>query len=325
VEPIPNVPPIVLNGDETRNVLPWPQLIEAAGHAFDRGTEAPQRLVIPSAGQDWVVMPSTVPHGGLLCKLLRVDHGLSGSAAPTIAGVVVLLDAEGRLVALLEGAALTARRTAAVAAYATRLLALPDASVLAVFGAGALADAHIEAIAEVRKLREIRVVGRSPARLRNFCARMSAKGFDVTPSDASAALQGASIIVATTTSPTPVFADKDLAPGTHINAVGSYRPERAEVPAATVARARVVVETLESAWSEGGDLIQPRDAGLIGPDHVWAELHEHGRIAQLRTAEPEAITLFKSVGHVALDLAAVEVALAHLHTPGEFHAAGVPA
>jgi ornithine cyclodeaminase len=324
VEPIPNVPPIFLTGDETRNVLPWPQLIEAAGHAFDRGTEAPQRLVIPDAGQDWVVMPSAVPQGGLVCKLLRVDHRPSGSA-PTITGVVALLDAEGRLVALLDGAALTARRTAAVAAYATRLLAPLDASVLAVFGAGALADAHVEAIAEVRKLSEIRVVGRSPVRLHSFCTRMSAKGFAVTPTDASAAVHGASIVVATTTSPTPVFADSDLAPGTHINAVGSYRPERAEVPAATVARARVVVETLESAWSEAGDLIQPCDAGLIGPDHVWAELHEHDRIAQLRTAEPDAITLFKSVGHVALDLAAVEVALAQLHTPGAFHPAGVPA
>jgi alanine dehydrogenase len=79
-------------------------------------------------------------------------------------------------------------------------------------------------------------------------------------------------------------------------------------------RARVVVETLESAWSEAGDLIQPRDAGLIGADHVWAELHERTRIEALRAAEPDAITLFKSVGHVALDLAALEVALARLDT-----------
>jgi ornithine cyclodeaminase/alanine dehydrogenase-like protein (mu-crystallin family) len=143
---------------------------------------------------------------------------------------------------------------------------------------------------------------------------MSAKGYDVTPTRPSAALRGASIVVAATTSAVPVFANEDLEPGTHVNAVGSYRPERAEVPAATVARARVVVETLESPWSEAGELIQPRDASLVDADHVWAELRERARIAGLRTEEPDAITLFKSVGHVALDLAALEVALARLDT-----------
>jgi alanine dehydrogenase len=316
VESSPSVTtPIVLSADNTRDILPWPDLIEAVGHAFDRPPEAPHRLVIPDAGHDWVVMPGTAPRGGLLCKLLRVDHGPSDAALPTITGVVVLLDADGRLVALLDGGTLTARRTGAVSAYATDLLARPDASVLAVFGAGALAEAHVEAIAKVRTLTEIRAAGRSPARLSEFCRRMSARGFDVAATDAATAVRGASIVVAATTSPTPVFSDEDLAPGTHINAIGSYRPERAEVPAATVARARVVVETLETAWSEAGDLIQARDAGLIDEGHAWAELHERNRIAALRAAEPDAITLFKSVGHVALDVAALDVALAQLQTP----------
>jgi len=305
--------PIVLSADGTRELLPWPALIDAVGRAFDRSPDAPQRLVLPDEGRDWVVMPGLAPGGGLVCKVLCVGHGNGPANAPTIGGVVVLLDADGQLVALLDGATLTARRTAAVAAYATELLARPDASVLAVFGAGVLAESHIEAIAAVRPLEEIRVVGRSPERLQTFCRRLTERGFDVDATDARSAVRGASIVVAATTSTTPVFADEDVGLGTHVNAIGSYRPQRAEVPAATVARARVVVETRESAWSEAGDLIQPRDAGLIGEDHVWAEIREHDRIAALRAAEPDAITLFKSVGHVALDIAALEVARANLH------------
>ena len=124
------------------------------------------------------------------------------------------------------------------------------------------------------------------------------------------AVRGADIVVTATTAEAPVFDDADVAPGTHINAIGSYRPERAEVPAATVARSVVVVETREAAWHEAGDLIQPRDAGLIDEGHVYAELHERERLEAVRQREPDAVTLFKSVGHVALDLAAVETSFA---------------
>lgn len=300
---------LVLSPDETRRALPWPELIAAAGCAFDRPPEAPQRLVIADDGQDWVVMPGASPLGGLVCKLLRVAHGARADRGPTISGVVVQLDEDGRLVALLDGATLTARRTAAIAAYATDLLARPEAAVLAMFGAGGLAEAHVEAIATVRTLAEIRVVGRSPERLHDFCGRMNARGYEVVATDARTAMRGASIVVAATTSGTPVFSDADVAPGTHINAMGSYRPERAEVPAETVRRALVVVETRESAWEEAGDLIQPREARMIDESHVCAELHEREKIANLRAQLPDAITLFKSVGHVALDLAALAVAL----------------
>ena len=291
-----------------------PELIKAVGRAFDNLGSPGDRIVLPAQGQDWVVMPGLTSRGGVLCKLLRVGHG-DGSGnpdVPTITGVVALLDANGVLLALLDGGTLTARRTAAVAAYASSLLAAEDGEVLTVFGAGSLAEEHVEAISAVRPLREIRVVGRSPERARAFSQRMALRGFDVALVDREQALRGAGIVVTATTSPQPVLADAHIEPGTHINAMGSYKPERAEIPAATVVRSRVVVETLESAWHEAGDLIQPRDAGLIGDDHVLAEIHEHERIMAIRSADPEGVTLFKSVGHVALDLAALEVALAQL-------------
>lgn len=295
----------------TRELLPLSELIPAVGRAFLEPAVAPERVVVADEEDDWVVMPGLRPTGGMVCKLLRVGTG-SREAVPTLSGVVVVLDHEGRLSAVLDGATLTALRTAAVAAYATQLFARPEASVLALFGAGALAEAHLEAIAAVRPLSTIRVVGRSPERLHAFCERMTARGYEAVPSDPQRALDGAEIVVTVTTSSTPVFADGDVGPGVHINAMGSYRPDRAEVPAETVQRARVIVETAESAWAEAGDLIQPLRAGLIGEDHVWAELREHARIAGLRTIEPDVVTLFKSVGHVALDLAALRVALEHL-------------
>jgi ornithine cyclodeaminase len=201
---------------------------------------------------------------------------------------------------------LTARRTAAAAAYATSLLARPDASVLALFGAGSVAGELVEAISCVRPLSDVRVVGRSPERLESFCEQLRERGWNVTPTDAGTAVRGADIVVTATTAEAPVFDDGDVAPGTHISAIGSYRPERAEVPAPTVARSIVVVETREAAWHEAGDLIQPRDAGLIDEGHVYAELHEREKLEAVRQREPDAVTLFKSVGHVALDLAAVD-------------------
>jgi len=297
-------------------MLPLPALIEAVGRAFDAPPAPAQRLVISDdAGQDWVIMPGLAARGGLLCKMLRVGDGGGPSDQPTISGVVNLLDGEGRLLSVLDGATLTARRTAAAAGYATQLLAPPRASVLALFGVGGLAADHLEAIASVRPLAEIRVVGRSPERLRRFCEGMGERGYNVRAAAAGEALDGADLVVTVTTSPEPVFADRDLAAGVHINAMGSYRPARAEIPAETVKRARVVVETRASAWHEAGDLIQPRDAGLIDEGHIYAELHERERLAELRASEPAAVTLFKSVGHVALDLAALEVYLAALPSP----------
>jgi ornithine cyclodeaminase len=295
-------------------MLPMPHLIDAVGRAFASKPAAPQRLVVADHGQDWVVMPGLRPDGAMLCKLLRVGHGGNAPGGPTIAGAIVLLDADGRLLSIFDGATLTARRTAAAAAYATDLLARRDASVLALFGAGSLAEEHVEALGWVRSLTEVRVVGRSPERLQRFCRRMEARGYEVRPTDARTAVRGADIVVTATTAEAPVLEDADVAPGTHLNAMGSYRPERAEIPASTVVRAQVVVETREAAWHEAGDLIQPRDAGLIDEGHILAELHERSRIAHLRERDSEAVTLFKSVGHVALDLAAVETSQAQLQS-----------
>lgn len=205
---------------------------------------------------------------------------------------------------------LTARRTAAVAAYATALLSRPDAAVLALFGTGALAEPHVEALAAVRPLREVRVVGRTAARAAQTAARLRAAGWPARPERTPDALRGASLVVTATTSTTPLFADGDLEDGAHVNAMGACTPEACEIPRETMRRAAVVVERRETAWLEAGDLIA---AGLERSSAV--ELHDRSAVSGLRAARPDGITLFESVGEAVADMAAVEVIRAGLARP----------
>ncbi|MFO0891728.1 MAG: hypothetical protein U0790_21615 [Isosphaeraceae bacterium] len=125
------------------------------------------------------------------------------------------------------------------------------------------------------------------------------------------ALEGADIVCATSTSRVPIFDDRDIAPGVHINAVGSYKPEVAELPPETVARARVVVDSREAAWIEAGDLIQPLRSGLIREEHVRAELGEVVLGTRPGRSSDQEITFFKSVGIAVQDAFAARLALAN--------------
>lgn len=306
-------PPAIFDAAGTRRLLPIPELIDAVGHQLSRVRSAPQRVVLLGARQNWIVMPGALGDG-LLCKLVRVVTDGRTSNGPTVAGTVVLLSPAGTVEALVDAATLTALRTAAVAAYATARLARPDASVLALFGAGALAEPHVEALNVVRPLSDVRVVASSQASAERLASRLVERGWSARPETPSRALAGADLVVTVTTSSTPVFDDEDVEDGAHINAMGAYLPERREIPGATVARARIVVETREAAWEEAGDLVLARKEGLIGEGHVLAELADERALVSVRGGDQRAITLFESVGHVALDLAAADVLLAHLRS-----------
>jgi ornithine cyclodeaminase/alanine dehydrogenase-like protein (mu-crystallin family) len=287
-------------------LLPMPALIDAVASAFLQTISAPPRLVLRNGGPDWLTMPCLTQDGELVCKLVRADvRETPRAGVPTITGVIVLLSADGEAQAIIDAAALTARRTAAVAAHATDVLASREASVLAIFGAGALALRHVEALDCVRPLSAIRVVGRSPDRSRAFVEELRAQGREATLETPESALAGADLVVTVTTAETPVFSDASIQPGMHINAMGSYTPDRREIPGETVARSLVVVESRETAWTEAGDLVQPLQDGLIDDQHVVADLAEGAALRGIRAASPSAISLFKSVGHAALDLAAV--------------------
>lgn len=303
--------PLILGPTETRDLLPMPDLIEAVGRRLADAHSAPARVILPGARNTWVVMPGA-RGDGLLCKLVRVLADGVDTDEPTITGTVVLMAPSGEVEALVDAATLTMRRTAAAAAYATGRLARPDAGVLALFGAGALAEPHVEAVNVVRPLREIRVVSPSGASAEQLAGRLAEDGWPARAATPETALAGADLVVTVTTSPVPVFSDEHVEDGVHVNAMGAYLPDRREIPGATVARARIAVETRAAAWEEAGDLIQARDEGLIRESDVLAELGDAGALAAVRGGDDRAVTLFKSVGHVALDLAAADVLLARL-------------
>jgi len=231
---------------------------------------------------------------------------------PMIQAVVILTDGTtGEHLAVMDGATLTAIRTGAASGVATGLLARPEAAVAAVFGAGVQARAQLEAVCCARSIRRARVYDAEAAAADEFAAEMAPRlGLLVERATTPAqALEDADVVCTATTAATPVFEDRHLKPGAHINAIGSYRPNVAEIPAATVCRARVVVDHRASALEEAGDLLMPLRQGLIEASHFATELGEVllGRSPGRRGAEE--ITFFKSVGVAIQDLCAAACAL----------------
>ena len=338
----------ILSASDVRRALSARDAVDAMRTAFGElsaGTAAvPVRSHLESARGLLLVMPAVL--GGCACaevsrqrnfprdrkvaqpalgaKIVSVFPDNPSRGAPAVQGAVLLLDAEtGRASALLDGASLTGIRTAAASALATDLLAHADADVLAVFGAGAQGRAHVEMLARTRRLREVRIVSRSGASAELLAARLSEAAATLIPERGSgsppviravrepaAALAGAGLVVTATSSTTPVFETSDLAPGAHVNAVGSYRRDMQEVDADLVRRARVVVDQREAAWEEAGDLVVPAESGLIGRDAIDAELGEivNGEAPPGRGAHD--FTLFKSVGNAAQDIAIAGTAVA---------------
>ena len=234
---------------------------------------------------------------------------------PTIHALVTLVDSvTGRPSAILDGTYLTALRTGAASGAATDLLARPDARVAAIFGAGVQGRTQLEAICEARDIAEVWVYDIDRTAAETFAAEMSNAGarfprkISVAASSREA-VAGADVICTTTTARSPVFDDADLKPGVHINAVGSFKPEVQEIPAETVVRSRLVVDSREACWAETGDLIVPRDLGLISEDDVFAELGEIVAGGKTGRADENEITLFKSVGNAVQDVAVAAIVL----------------
>ncbi|NTU79290.1 MAG: ornithine cyclodeaminase [Chloroflexales bacterium] len=313
----------VLTGDEVRRAAPMAAAIDAVEAAFvslSAGqADVPLRAHIetPERAAISFFMPARIAAAGsaaLGLKVVSVFPENIGRGEPSIYALVTVLDPEtGRPVAVLDGTYLTALRTGAASGVATRHMARPDARVLALFGAGAQALPQALAVCAVRPIERIWLVNRSRDRAQLLAARMRHEGLTldlrIAPT-VEQALAEADVICTATSSPAPLFDDAALRPGTHINGIGSYKPTMAEVPAATVARARVVVDQRRAAWAEAGDLLQARDAGLIDEGHLAGEIGEvaAGRVAG-RT-DPAEITFFKSVGNAAQDIAVAALALA---------------
>ncbi len=305
-----------LSAADVRQVAPMAAAIDAVAQAFGmlaRGeADIPLRTAIatPAYAATTFFMPGRL--GGempaLGIKTVSVFPQNFYRAEPTIYALVTLFDpTSGRPLAVLDGTYLTALRTGAASGVATRLLARSDARTLVIFGAGAQALPQIQAVLVARPaINNLWIVNRSRDRAALLAAQVRADGFhgDIRiTTDPTVPLAEADVVCTATSSPNPLFSADLVRPGTHINAIGAYRPDMAEIPPDLVARSRVFVDQRHAAWSEAGDLIQARAAGLINEQHIAGELGElvngtvHGR-----TSENE-ITLFKSVGNAVQDLA----------------------
>jgi ornithine cyclodeaminase len=293
---------------ELERLLPMRDAIEALREAFGSGRmpDAPLRSHVSAGEGELLVMPVSDEDVGV--KLVTVNRNNPGRGKPLIQGVYVLFSG-GALepIAVFDGAALTKLRTAAVSGLATSLLAREDARRLVVFGAGAQARAHLEAMVAVRPIEWIGIVEKEPDRAKAAVERARAMGAHAEAVEADAVAE-ADIVCTCTTSKEPVFDGSLLAEGTHVNAIGAYKPDAREIDDEAVRRARVVVELREAAMEEAGDLLIPLSRGVIDEDHVVAELGDVARGQRVRTS-PDDVTLFESVGIAFEDLVVAKAAL----------------
>jgi ornithine cyclodeaminase len=284
----------------------------------------PVRLVTAthSGGGVVALMPAHLPDEGLFgYKAVTVFPGNDPAIEPTHQAAVAVLDQDtGRMLALVDGTAITEIRTAAVSAVATRHLARPDARVATVVGAGAQGRAHIAALAEVRDLDEIRVWSRDPARAqvaaREAGAIRGGRCRVIAVDTADAALEGADIVVTATSSRTPVLRSEWLAVGVHVNAVGSCIPAARELDGPTVARARLIVDQRDAALTEAGDILLAIEDGLIDRDHIQGDLGQVVTGTVPGRTSDDQLTVFESLGLGAEDVAAAGFVLRRAEAAG---------
>jgi ornithine cyclodeaminase len=299
---------LILSRREVEQLLDIDALIEALAAAMldlsaGRASVPNRVAAFGERGGLLAAMPGHTPSAGALaCKLVSLFPGNAGTALPTHQALIAVFDpATGEPTAVLDGTAITAMRTAAGSALATRLLAREDAKVLAVLGTGVQARAHAQAIPRVRTFTEVRIAGRDPVKAEALARELSA-----TPAGSYAeACDGADVVCATTHSDEPVVRREWLAPGTHVTSVGVNFAGR-EVDEATVADALVAVESRAAAMAP-----PPSGANeLVGldPERV-VEIGELLDDRRTGRTTPQQLTLYKSVGVAVQDGAAAAAVL----------------
>ena len=299
---------------EVHQVLDYKDLIEKLRRAFAEGADVPVRNHYTMAKDDQqdatlLLMPAWRQGGHIVVKLLSVfpDNGERG--LPAINGQVMLINGEnGVAMAMIEGAALTVRRTSCASALAASYLARQDASELLMVGAGALAPHLIRAHAAVRPIKRVNVWNRNADHADAIVKSLKDSGLDARRvSDLASAIPTADVISCATLSKEPLVLGDRVKPGTHIDLVGAFRPDMRETDDELVRRSTLFVDTRAGALQEGGDLVQPLKAGVITKDAVVAELSELTTGAHPGRKSDDEITLFKSVGTAIEDLAAAEL------------------
>ncbi|HAS43686.1 MAG TPA: ornithine cyclodeaminase family protein [Microscillaceae bacterium] len=303
----------VLSRQDVKQALPMQEAIAAMRASFtllyQQKAQLPARMEMPLAedNADLLFMPSYVSEyhqAGL--KIANVFRNNPAKGLPLIQGLMLLIDTQtGQPCALMDSTYLTALRTAAGSALATDLLANKEAKTLALFGTGANTITHLEAMNEIRALEKVWIYGRTLAKAQAFVQEyQSHYSMPLMATDDLGKLAQAHLICTTTSAENPLFETQQIAPGTHITAIGSYKPHWREVPGKLVAESKIVVDSREACLSEAGDILLPIQEGLMSEQHILGELGEViVKQMKVRTST-EDITFYKSVGVGVQDLTA---------------------
>ena len=293
---------------EVKKLLPVSEAIELMKKAFiqitNKSVTIPQRLNLdmPEVSADSLIMPvysSDDRKYGV--KIVSLNRDNPAKDLPFIHALMILFDSEnGKPLAILDAENLTAIRTGASSGLATQLFSIPDASTVAIFGAGIQAQYQLKAICEVREIKKVFVFEKNLEKAKYLMNELANKlNVNIEISTDQKNLVKSHIICTATTSSVPVFDDEFITPGTHINAIGSYQPTKREIPTETLKRSSVFVDSKEACLKEAGDLIIPIEEGN---DITLTEIGEVLQNNKPGNLSEEELTLFKSVGNAVQDL-----------------------
>lgn len=302
--------PLLLDGSAVAAVLDPLSLIEALAAAFRGGCDAPPRHhhTVPVPGEldaTMLIMPAWCVGDYLGVKIGNVFPGNGSRGLSSIQASYLLFSGRtGQTLAIIDGAELTSRRTAAASSLAARYLARPDAGRLLIVGTGKIARLLAASHAVVRPIRSVEVWGRNPARAAVLANEIREAGFEASVvTDLADAVGRADIVSCCTLSREPIIEGRWLRPGVHLDLIGGFTPTMREVDDAAVASSTVFVDT-ETALDEAGDLMQPVRDGVIGRQSIAGDLADLASGRHPGRSASKAITLFKSVGASIEDLAA---------------------
>jgi alanine dehydrogenase len=310
----------VVGADEIHRLLDYPSLIEALREAFRTGCEVPPRhhhaIAPPSAGGatgTLLLMPAWQSGGALGVKIVTVFPDNALRSLPAVYGTYALLDAvTGMPKAILDGTALTLRRTACASALAADYLARPDATVHLMVGTGALAPHLCAAHAAIRPIGRTLIWGRDAAKATALADRLRREGRVAEPvADLASAVAQADIVTCATLAREPLIRGEWLRSGAHVDLVGGFTPEMREADDTAISRCSVYIDG-DGALHEAGDIVQPLRSGMLSRENIVGDLFALTRGECPARSDAEQLTLFKSVGTALEDLAAAELVVSRV-------------
>jgi ornithine cyclodeaminase/alanine dehydrogenase-like protein (mu-crystallin family) len=305
---------ILIDAERLRALTPWPKLIDALQSAFREPCEVPERLHFDVSGVgSLIIMPAWHQNGFLGVKLVQVFPGNSSIGKPTVHGLYMLASASnGEVLSLIDAQELTARRTAATSALASRFLSRESSQCLLVMGTGRLAFEVISAHATVRPIDQVLIWGRNRERASSLSDRVNdTLTLHAQPIDSlDRAVLQADIISTVTTAIEPILSGRNLRPGTHVDLIGGYTPLMREADDDVMRSAKIYVDRVSSALREAGDIASPLERGIITKSAIRGDLFGLCTERAPKRSSEKDITVFKSVGLALEDLAAAALAWA---------------